>query len=157
MKQPLFVPESTPVLRLLEMFRQSEVAAAVVLDEFGGVQGMATVADIFADLVGEFPGGATTPEQPEIVGRSDGSWLVEGSTAVEDLERELGLERSAEERARDYQTVAGLVLTHLGRVPETGDTVDALGFRFEVVDMDGRRIDRLIVSRLAEAEPPPAS
>lgn len=156
-KQPLFVPESTPVLRLLEMFRQSEVAAAVVLDEFGGVQGMATVADIFADLVGEFPGGATTPEHPEIIVRSDGSWLVEGSTAVEDLESRLGLERPAEERARDYQTVAGLVLTHLGRVPETGDTVDALGFRFEVVDMDGRRIDRLIVSRRAEAEPPPPS
>lgn len=151
LKQPLFVPESAPVLRLLEMFRQSEVAAAVVLDEFGGVQGMATVSDIFADLVGDIPGAGRAPDQPEIVARPDGSWLVDGSTSVEDLEEAIGLERSFEEQARDYQTAAGLVLTHLGRMPQTGDMLDAMGFRFEVVDMDGRRIDRLIVTRLDAA------
>jgi putative hemolysin len=156
LKQPLFVPESTPVLRLLELFRQSEVAAAVVLDEFGGVQGMATVADIFADLVGDIPGAGRAPDQPAIVERSDGSWLVEGSAPVEELEEAIGLERTPGEEARDYQTVAGLVLTHLGRVPQTGDTLDTMGFRFEVVDMDGRRIDRLIVSRLnGDADTPP--
>jgi putative hemolysin len=155
LKQPLFIPESTPVLQLMEMLRQSDVAAAVVLDEFGGVQGMATVSDIFADLIGEFPGGGQTPQQPEIVRRPDGSWLVEGSTAVEDVEDQLGLERPAEERVRDYQTVAGLVLTHLGRVPRTGDVLEAMGFRFEVVDMDGRRIDRLIVTRLGGGAAPP--
>lgn len=155
LKQPLFVPESTSVLQLMEMFRESDVAAAVVLDEFGGVQGMATVSDIFGDLVGEFPGGGQTPPQPEIVRRPDGSWLVEGSAAVEDLEEQVGLDRPAGERTRDYQTVAGLVLTHLGRVPRIGDVLDTMGFRFEVVDMDSRRIDRLIVTRLGGGETPP--
>ncbi len=153
LKQPLFVPETTPVLRLLELFRPAEVPAAVVLDEFGGVQGLATVSDIFGDLVGELrPPGAAPRREAEITPRPEGGWLVDGGAPVEDLEEELGLTLDEEERKRDYRTVGGLVLTHLGHLPMVGEFVEVRGFRFEVVDMDGRRIDRLLVAPAPERE-----
>jgi putative hemolysin len=146
LKQPLFIPEMTPVLRLLEMFRQSNVTIATVLDEFGGVQGLVTPSDIFWDLVGELPGrGGASPVESEIVARPEGGWLVDGAAPVEDLEKELGFVRE-DKREHDYRTVGGLVLTHLGHLPRIGEAVELSGFRFEVVDMDGRRIDRLLVT-----------
>jgi putative hemolysin len=154
LRQPLFIPETTPVLRLLEALKGSDTTAAVVLDEYGGVQGMATLSDIFADLVGELPGaGGADAREPEIVARPEGGWLVDGAAPVEDLEAEIGLVRPEAERARDYRTAGGLVLTHLGHLPQVGEIVELLGFRFEVVDMDGRRVDRLLVTPL----PPPAA
>lgn len=147
LNQPLFVPESTPVLRLLEMFRRSNVGTATVLDEFGGVQGLVTLSDIFRDLVGELPGtGGAVSAEPAIVTRPEGGWLVDGAAPVEDLEEELGFARPDDEREHDYRTVGGLVLNHLGHLPRIGEEMELRGFRFEVVDMDGRRIDRLLVT-----------
>jgi putative hemolysin len=154
LKLPLFVPETTSVLRLLEMFRKSRAPATVVLDEFGGVQGLVTLSDIFESLVGELPENwdASGPPEPEIVRRPEGGWLVDGSTAMEELEEELDLVRTEEERDRDYRTVGGLVLTHLGHLPRIGESVEVDGFRFEVVDMDGRRIDRVLVTPVERTE-----
>lgn len=158
LKQPLFIAETTPVLRLLEMFRQSGTPAAVLLDEFGGVQGMTTIADIFTDLVGELPEGDPAKNgEPEIVKRQEGGWLVDGATPVEALEEALEFTLPPEEHEREYRTVGGLVLTHLGHLPRIGEAVEAAGFRFEVVDMDSRRIDRVLITLVPTrgAEPPP--
>lgn len=151
LKQPLFLPETTSVLRLLELFQQSEVTTASVLDEFGGVQGLVTLSDIFRDLVGELPG--TREHQPAeagIVARPEGGWLVDGAAPVEGLDQGVGFTLREEERGRGYRTVGGLVLTHLGYLPQVGEVLELRGFRFEVVDMDERRIDRLLVTRAAD-------
>ena len=149
-RRPLFVPETTSLLQLLTSFRQSEVQSAVVLDEFGGVEGLATLDDILEDLVADLPGRPGVDGR-EIVRRPDGSWLIGGSAEVELVDEELGIERPAAEQDRGYRTMAGFIMTELGRVPQVGEHLDRWGYRFEVVDVDGRRIDRLLVSRL---EPP---
>lgn len=151
--QPLFIPEMTSVLRLLEMFRQANVSTATVLDEFGGVQGLVTASDIFRDLVGDLPGSGGAPQaEPEIVARAEGGWLVDGAAPVEDLEKELGFTPAREEREHAYRTVGGLVLTELGHLPRIGESVQVGEFRFEVVDLDGRRIDRVLVTRTTSTE-----
>lgn len=147
LRQPLFLPQTTPVLRLLEMFQQAAVTTATVLDEFGGVQGLVTLSDIFRDLVGVLPGpGGASPPDPEVVARPEGGWLVDGATSVEKLEEELGFAPLEDERERGYRTAGGLVLTHLGHLPRIGEEVKVGEFRFEVVDMDGHRIDRLLIT-----------
>ncbi|HEX6106816.1 MAG TPA: hemolysin family protein [Gemmatimonadales bacterium] len=156
LRQPLMVPETVPLLQLLIRFRQSEAETAVVLDEFGGVQGVVTLADIMRDLVADIPGPAGTGE-PDIVRRSDGSWLVDGGTAMDMLDEELDLERPAAERGRGYRTLAGFIMAELGRVPAVGERLERWGYAFEVVDMDGRRIDRVLVSPVTPVRQEPAT
>jgi putative hemolysin len=139
LREPLYVPESMPVLRLLEAFRASRRRAAVVLDEFGGVAGMATVDDIIEGLVGELPEPDDTAP-PEIGRQPDGSWLVDGGAAVADLEAALDLDTPADAASRGYDTVGGLVMTALGRVPVVGDQIAYAGVQFTVERMDGRRV-----------------
>jgi len=141
--QPLTVHESTTVLRLLDLFRQQAANLAVVLDEYGGVQGIVTPRDIFAAIAGEFAEDAD--DEPGIAQRQDGSWLVDGRLRVTDLERGIGARELASE---DYATVAGLLLHHMGHLPQIGETVEIGSYRFEVVDMDGRRIDKILVAHL---------
>ena len=149
-QQPLFVPETMPVYRLLEMFRQSDVHLAVVLDEYGGVVGVATINDIFDDLVAGIPG-AVDEENASIVRREDGSWLVDGALSLEDLELTLALEPMTFGERRGFRTVGGLAMDRLGHIPEVGETFEVAGHRFEIVDLDGRRIDRLMITA-----PPPS-
>lgn len=144
LKAALTVHESTTVLRLLDLFRQQAANLAIVLDEYGGVQGIVTPRDIFAAIAGEFAEDAA--DEPGIVKRRDGSWLVDGRMRVTDLERAIGARDLADP---EYATVAGLVLQHMGRLPVVGDSVEFGSHRFEVVDMDGRRIDKIIVAALA--------
>jgi putative hemolysin len=144
-RQPLFVPSSMPAFQLVEAFRSSRQHAAVVLDEYGGVAGVVTLHDVLEELVGELPS-PDEQDEPAIIRRTDGSWLMEGWTAVGDVEAELEIELPTEERS-DYQTLAGFILARLGRLPRPTVFVDWQGFRFEVVDMDGRRIDKVLVSR----------
>jgi putative hemolysin len=146
-RPPLFVPSSMPALQLIESLRNSRQYAAVVLDEYGGVTGIVTLHDVLEALVGDLPSAGGEPEEPAIVRREDGSWLVEGSLPVGELEAELDLELSEEGRT-DYSTLAGLVLTRLGRLPHPGDHVTWRDLRFEVLDMDGRRIDKVLVTPL---------
>jgi putative hemolysin len=144
---PLFVPETATLARLLELFRQGGRRIAIVLDEFGGVAGLVTLTDVLQALVGDLAP-APAGEEPDIVRREDGSLLAEGSVGVAELARALGREELEPDRRGEFLTVAGLVLTHLGRIPRVGESVESGGIRYEVVDMDGRRIDRLLVTPL---------
>ncbi len=144
-RSPLFVPSSMPAFQLVEAFRSSRQHAAVVLDEYGGMAGVVTLHDVLEELVGELPS-PDEQDEPAIIRRTDGSWLMEGWTPVGDVESELDVELPAEERA-DYQTLAGFILARLGRLPRPSEQVEWQGLRFEVVDMDGRRIDKVLVSR----------
>jgi putative hemolysin len=145
LRPPRFVPTEMPVFRLLEEFRKGREHVAITLDEFGGVQGLVTLDDILEALVGEYAPRAEG-EEPAVVRRDDGSWLVDGTLPVEELEARLDLDPLPVEDHRGFRTVAGFVVARLGRIPRTGDRTDWGGFRFEVVDMDGRRIDKVLVT-----------
>jgi putative hemolysin len=145
LRQPLFVPVTMRALTLLEEFRRAREQVAVALDEYGGVQGVVTVDDILEALVGDLPERGE-PEQPEIRRQPDGSWLVDGGAAIEELERELDLDPRPEEERRDFRTVAGFVMSRLGRVPTVGERVEGDGLSYQVVEMDGRRVATIRVS-----------
>jgi putative hemolysin len=149
LQPPLFVPETTPLLKLLEQFRGTRAPIAILLDEFGGVQGVVTLSDILDDLMGDLSR-EPMPEAGEshIVERPDGGLLVDGATPVEELTQALAVALTDAEHPHDYRTLAGLVLTRLGHLPRVGESVEAFGLRFEVIDMDGRRIDRLLITKL---------
>lgn len=144
---PLFVPETAKAVSLLEKFRESETPLALVVDEYGDIQGMVTLNDLLAAVFGRMAQAADQGEQP-IVTRADGSWLVDGRVGVDDLRELLGVSRLPLEDEQEYRTAAGLVTTHFGRIPQVGDHFEAAGFRFEVVDLDGARIDKLLISRV---------
>jgi putative hemolysin len=142
----LFVPENAPVLSLLERFRESKSHAALVIDEYGGFNGLVTVNDVLDAIVGDLP----LPEEgadPKVVQREDGSWLVDGLLSVDELRELLGLKELPGGAETLYRTVGGLVLASLGRIPVTGDQFGWEQWHFEVVDMDGFRVDTVLVSR----------
>lgn len=143
-RPPLFVPSAMPVLQLVETFRTSRHHSAVVLDEYGGVDGVVELHDVLEALVGELPELGDV-EEPSIVKREDGSWLVEGALALPELEMRLGLDLRNGERA-EFETLAGFVLAQLERLPQPGDSFDWHHYRFEVVDLDGRRIDKVLIT-----------
>jgi putative hemolysin len=139
--KPLFVPESMHALQLLEQFRESGVHLAVVVDEYGGVDGLITIGDVLDEISGDL----TISAEPRVVQREDGSWLIDASLTMGEFWDALQLEDRREEIRRDYHTVGGFVFTQLGHVPTSGEHFEALGLRFEVVDMDGRRVDKVMV------------
>jgi putative hemolysin len=141
------VPDVADATVALEALRDADVPMAVVVDEYGHFEGVVTPADLLAAIAGEFRSDMDDVHDPALFQRADGSWLISGSLAADELAERLGFRLGDE---RDYQTVAGLVLAELMRIPETGDTFDAHGYRFEVVDMDGRKIDKLMVTRLED-------
>lgn len=145
-----FVPASMPVLQLLQRFRQSEVHMALALDEYGSVQGVITLNDILADLVADVPG-LPSRRHHDIVSRDDGSWLIDGTTPIEDVELALGARLLAPGEVRGSRTLGGLMLERLGRVPSEGESVRIGRWRLEVVDMDGRRVDRILVQPVPAA------
>ncbi len=145
-RSPLVVHESTRILRLLELFRESQMHFAVIVDEHGSIEGVVTPSDILTAIAGELPE-AANEEMPEVVVRDDQSWLIDGRMPIDDVERTLGVGnmRSGD----DYTTLAGFVLAQLGHLPATGESFRWRGFRFEIVDMDAQRIDKLLVHRQA--------
>jgi putative hemolysin len=144
MTPPLFVPETAPAFQLLETFKKSRPHLALVVDEYGAIQGLVTLNDILETLVGEIrPAG--TPAEPEAVQREDGSWLLDGRLPIDELKELFGLARLPEDEDGGYQTLGGLIMTHLGRIPKTADHFEWEGYRFEVVDMDGKRVDKVLV------------
>jgi len=149
--EPVFVPATMPVLRLLERFRTTRRHAAVVLDEFGGVTGLVTLDDIVEALVGELPdlGDAAAPP---IARQPDGSWLVDGAAPLSEVAAALDLDLPPVDEHPGYETVGGLVMSVLGRLAVAGDTVRHAGARFTVERLDGRRIARVRV----RPEPPAA-
>jgi putative hemolysin len=151
---PLFVPETLPLDRLLDLFQKKRTQLAIVLDEFGGTQGMVTLEDVFEELVGEIHDEHRRDKEQEIVRREDGSWLIDGGVSIDDLAEVLGLKQLEAPATRRYSTVAGLVLRQLGRIPEIGARTTLDGVELEVVDMDGQRIDRVLVTLNTKGEPP---
>lgn len=152
MEKPYFVPETMPLLRLLEQLKATGQPLAMVLDEFGGIDGMVTLSDFTkAILLGVHPQSET--EEPWIVLREDGSWLVAGAIPVEDFKEAFDLRELPGESDHAFETLGGFIMNQLGRVPEVADSFVWGGLRFEVVDLDGRRVDMVLVSRIEESPP----
>ena len=145
-REALFVPDSMPAVQLLESFRGSHKHVALVMDEYGAVEGLVTVTDLLTAIVGELPGDASEAAG-SFVSRADGSWLVEGSAAMEEVMAHFGLDGVPEDEAGAYHTIGGFVMARLGRVPKAADHFEWGGMKFEVMDMAGRRIDKVLVSR----------
>lgn len=150
LSKPLFVPATARALDLLEEFRDAETPLALVVDEYGDIEGVVTVNDLLAAVVGvsQIAHGDSTETGP-IVQRADGSWLIDGSLSTDDLRELLRLDHLPGEDEHDFRTVAGMVMTALGRIPQTGEVFEWRGIRFEVVDLDGARIDKLLVTRMS--------
>jgi putative hemolysin len=147
LRPALFVPETLPLDRLLKRFQDEHTQLALVLDEYGGTEGMVTLEDVVEELVGEIRDEHRREEAQQIVQRPDGSWLVDGLVSIEDMVERLKLDVALPEH-RDYSTVAGLILEQMGRIPHVGDRTRWQSISLEVVDMDGPRIDRVLVSRI---------
>lgn len=152
-KEALFVPDSMPAVQLLESFRSSHKHMALVMDEFGAVEGLVTLTDMLEALVGHMPADASEAAGL-FVTRADGSWLVEGSASMEEVMTKLALDDLPEDEAGAYHTLGGFVMARLGRVAQTADHFEWSGVRFEVVDMDGRRIDKVLISRVSAGPGP---
>jgi putative hemolysin len=146
MDEPVFVPESTAALQVLAMFRETRHQMVMVIDEFGGFLGLVTINDLMQAVVGDLPIQGAPIEQG-ITQRSDGSWLIDGLVPVDELMDSLGISELPDEDKVNFQTVGGFVMTILGRIPSAGDYFELKGLRFEVVDMDGMRIDKVLVSK----------
>lgn len=145
-REPLFIPETAFGSKALEMFRESKRDLMFVVDEFGMVQGVITLADILEEIVGEFE------EEPQAIQREDGSWLLDGMLSNDDFKELFKLRELPDEE--EYETVGGFVLLHLGRIPEAADHFEWNGYHFEVMDMDGNRIDKILVKALPPSENP---
>lgn len=144
LRRPLFVPETTSVLKILELFKQGETHFALVVDEYGVIQGLVTLNDILLELVGDIPSW-DNPEEPQKIQREDGSWLLDGMLSVEEFFELFDLENLLEESEGNYHTVGGFVITHLGRIPASADHFEWQNLRIEVMDMDGNRVDKVLV------------
>jgi putative hemolysin len=154
MKPPLYIPDTAPAYKALETFRETGSPIALIVDEYGDFQGVVTLEDLLEALVGELPSPGQD-EEPAVTQRDDGSWLIDGMLSIDDLKDAVGITHLPDEDAGSYQTVAGLVLDRLRRIPKAADTFQVGEYRFEVVDMDGRRVDKVLISRLpAETAPP---
>jgi len=144
LRQPVFVPESTRGLKVLELFKQTITHMALVVDEYGVIQGLVTLNDIMSEIVGDVPS-TDGQDQPQAVQREDGSWLLDGMLPVEEFLELFGMEEWQSEERGSYQTLGGFVITHLGRIPAAADYFEWQSMRIEVMDMDGNRVDKVLV------------
>jgi putative hemolysin len=142
--QPTYVPESTRGLKVLELFKQTITHMALVVDEYGVIQGIVTLNDVMIEIVGDVPS-IDDQEDPEIVQREDGSWLLDGMLSVDEFFELFDIEELSAEDRGSYQTLGGFVITHLGRIPSAADHFEWQDMRFEVMDMDGNRVDKVLV------------
>jgi putative hemolysin len=150
MQKPLFVPETTSVLKIIEQLRQNRIHIALVIDEYGGIQGLVTMNKVLEEIIRDDLGSHGSEDNaPQIVRREDGSWLLDGMLPVDRLRDLLDLETLEEEKG--YQTLGGFVMAHIDRVPVEGDHFEVEGVRFEIVDMDGYRVDKVLAMRKSEA------
>src|SRR5437763_3652273 len=143
LRPPLFLPNTVTVLRALEVFKTSGEPMALVVDEYGDLEGLITLTDILEALVGELPEAGVT--DPRIVKREDGTWLIDGMVGLDELKQVLGVTQLPGEDP-DFHSVGGYLMARLNRVPMVADRVTAGDWRFEIVEMDGRRVDRVLVA-----------
>jgi len=141
---PLFVPDSTSALKALDLIKEAGAHAALVIDEFSGVLGMVTLYDVLKSIVGSIPT-AGEEEEIQIIQREDGSWLLDGLLDIDDIKELLGIETLPEEDRVGFQTLGGFMMTMLDSIPEVGQYFDVYNMRFEIVDMDGKRVDKVLV------------
>ena len=149
MVEPLEVPLSINALKLLEAFRESGKRFALVRDEYGGISGVVTVHDVLQVIAGDM-GTSESPEDRKVIEREDGSFLVDASSDVREVFEILGIADESPFTGAEFHSLGGFVMTTLGYVPQEGERFDALGYTFEVVDMDNKRIDKVLVSRIAQ-------
>ena len=142
-RPPLYVPNTVSVLRVLDMFKSSGEPMALIVDEYGDLEGLVTPSDILEALVGDIPGTADADQR--VVRREDGTWLIDGMVGLDELKQVLGLSHLTGEDA-DFHTLGGFLMARLNRVPMIADRVTTDGYQFEIVDMDGRRVDRVLIS-----------
>jgi putative hemolysin len=140
LREPLVVHEATPIFKVLEQFKKAPARLAMIFDEYGALEGIVTQTDLLEAIAGDLP--SAEGEEPNVVERDDGSLLINGMMPAEDAFSRLRLRTRPEEG--DFHTVAGFVLGQLGHLPEVGEHFEYEGWRFEVVDLDGRRIDKVL-------------
>ena len=154
LQPPLYVAETMRALAVIERFRESGSHIALVTDEFGGIEGLVTVTDLMEAIVGDLPS-AEDEEDPSVVQREDGSWLVDGLLEFEFFKELVGRSSLAGEGSGDFHTLGGFAMHHLGHIPRSGEHFQIDGLRIEILDMDGNRVDKVLVSVLqADREPP---
>lgn len=151
MRPVLIVPEGLPVLEVLKRFKDDQSQLAIIIDEYGELQGLMTFNDLLEEIVGDVPEVGDPPD-PQAVPREDGSWLIDGMFAVDDFKEMFDVRLLPEEESNYYQTIGGLIMIHLGRVPQAGDYFEWEEYRFEVVDMDWRRVDKVLLTPLGQKE-----
>lgn len=149
--QPLFVPESLRALKVLELFKQSQTHVALVIDEYGSVQGIVTLHDILEAMVGDLPSDGLATDSG-VVRRKDGSWLIDGLLPIDKFEELFKIDVMPQEDAGHYHTIAGFMLFRFNDIPSTGSRFEWSGWQFEVVDMDGNRIDKILVTPPVEGD-----
>jgi putative hemolysin len=146
--RPLYVPESVTITHLLENFRKARQQCALIVDEYGELQGMVTLTDVMIAIVGDIPTSDIAAEQ-DFVMREDNSWLVDGGVTVERMKAVLDIvEELPGEEEKSFNTLGGFAMHMLDRIPLETDAFEAAGFRFEVVDMDKNRVDKVLVKRV---------
>lgn len=149
LRPPLYVPEGVSTTHLLENFRKSRQQCALIIDEYGELQGLATLTDVLSSIIGELPSSDAQEEQ-DVVTRKDGSLLIDGSVTIERLKFVLGNDKGLPcEEENAFNTLGGFVMCRLGRVPQVADFFETAGYRFEVIDMDKNRVDKVLVARIA--------
>ncbi len=144
LSQPLFIPESTRGLKVLEQFKKFGTHIAMVVDEYGVIQGLVTMHDLFEEIFGDITDFNEEPEEPQIIQREDGSWLLDGMLSIEELLEQFDIPESAIDRG-NYHTLGGFAIMQLGKIPISGEYFEWRQLRFEIVDMDGKRVDKILV------------
>ncbi len=152
--KPLYVPGTARALDLLEEFRDAETRLALVVDEYGDIEGLVTLNDVLSAVVGKNAAPVPTTQPAPFVRRDDGSLLVDGALSTEDLAELLELSKLPQQEEHDFHTAGGMVVANFGHIPQPGEHFDWRGLRFEVVDLDGARVDKILISKLT---PPIAS
>jgi putative hemolysin len=145
-REPLIVPANLPIQMLVHRFREERTHLAVVVDEYSSIEGVVTATDVLHALVGELP---TEEEEPAAFQRADGSWTIDAGLDIEEVKLLLGIDE-LEGQKEAFQSIAGYLIAGLADLPKLGDTVEASSWRFEIIDMDGRRIDRILVTKVGE-------
>jgi putative hemolysin len=152
LQPPLYVAESARALTVIEQFKQTGIHIALVTDEYGGIEGLVTLNDLMEAIVGDMPS-VEDQEDPLIVQREDGSWLLDGSLDINELKDLAEIDALPDEATESFQTVGGFVMHYLGHIPQSGEHFEWSGVRFEVMDMDGIRVDKILVSQLTPKYP----
>lgn len=150
MLQPLFVPETMPVLELLETFRNARTHSGLIVNEYGTLEGIVTLHDIMEAIAGDLP--AQSSEEQEAIQRNDGSWLIDGMMQTPDWCDVIGLKDLSDEETGNYTTLGGFMMHQLGKIPKVADQFEFNGFNFEVMDMDDKRVDKVLVKKTEQNE-----